>query len=94
MHILRIEHPVQDYNGWKKVFDSDPINREKSGVKRYTILKETDNPNFVMIDLEFETAKEAEEVSASLHKIWKEMKEKIMHDPRTKIVEVVERKEY
>ena len=25
MYILRIEHPVSDFNGWKKAFDSDPL---------------------------------------------------------------------
>ena len=27
MHILRIEHPVPDYDAWKEAFDSDPISR-------------------------------------------------------------------
>jgi hypothetical protein len=35
MHILRIEHPVPNYNAWKAAFDSDPIDREGSGVRRY-----------------------------------------------------------
>ena len=25
MHILRIEHPVPDFNAWKRAFDGDPI---------------------------------------------------------------------
>ena len=29
MHILRIEHPVPDYDAWKQAFDSDPIGRER-----------------------------------------------------------------
>ena len=31
MYILRIEHPVPDYDAWKAAFDSDPIGRERSG---------------------------------------------------------------
>jgi hypothetical protein len=27
MYILRIEHPVSDYDAWKAAFDSDPIGR-------------------------------------------------------------------
>ena len=27
VHILRIEHPVPDYDAWKEAFDSDPISR-------------------------------------------------------------------
>jgi hypothetical protein len=30
MHMLRIEHPVASYEGWKRAFDSDPVGREKS----------------------------------------------------------------
>ena len=39
MHILRIEHPVPDYDAWKEAFDSNPISREHSGVRRYRILR-------------------------------------------------------
>jgi len=38
MTILRIEHPIPDFDAWKKAFDSDPVGREKSGVRRYQIL--------------------------------------------------------
>jgi len=31
MYILRIEHPVPDYDGWKKAFDSDPVGEEVWG---------------------------------------------------------------
>jgi hypothetical protein len=54
MYILWIEHPVSDYDAWKAAFDSDPIGRECSGVRRYRILRATDDPNYVMIDLEFD----------------------------------------
>ena len=33
MFIVRIEHPMQDYGRWKAVFDSDPLGRQKSGVR-------------------------------------------------------------
>jgi hypothetical protein len=56
MYMLRIEHPVADYERWKQVFDSDPVGREKSGVRRYQILRPIDDPRYVMIDLEFDTA--------------------------------------
>lgn len=55
MYMLRIEHPVPNYEGWKQAFDSAPVGREKSGVRRYQILRPVDDPNFVMIDLEFDT---------------------------------------
>jgi hypothetical protein len=56
MYILRIEHPVPDYDAWKAAFDSDPIGRERSDVRRYRILRPTDDPNYVTVDLEFDSA--------------------------------------
>jgi hypothetical protein len=39
MVILRIEHRVSNYGGWKQAFDSDPVDRKGSGVRRYQILR-------------------------------------------------------
>lgn len=44
MYMLRIEHPVPNYEGWKQAFDSDPVGREKSGVRRYQILRLVTTP--------------------------------------------------
>lgn len=60
MILVRVEHEVADFNGWKKAFDSDPINRQKSGVKRYSIYQPTDNPKYVIIDLQFDNLQAAE----------------------------------
>lgn len=92
MHILRIEHPVPNYDTWKATFDSDPIGRERSGVRRYRIMRATDDPNYVMIDLEFDSASEAEAVHAALRDLWGRVD--VMQDPRARTVEVVESKEY
>jgi len=54
MTILRIERAVRNFDVWKKTFDSDPLGRKKLGVWCYRILRPTDNPNYVMIDLEFD----------------------------------------
>lgn len=92
MHILRIEHPVPSYDAWKAAFDSDPIDREGSGVRCYRILRAIDDPNYVMIDLEFDSASEAEAAHAALRDLWSRVD--VMHSPRARIVEVVESKEY
>lgn len=94
MPILRIEHPVPDFDGWKQAFDSDPVGRERSGVRRYRILRDMDNPNYVMIDLEFDSKAEAEALLAAMRGIWSRVQGQIMRDPQARIVEVVENKEY
>jgi hypothetical protein len=92
MHILRIEHPVPNFDAWKEAFDSDPIGRERSGVRRYRVLRPIDEPNYVMIDLEFDSASEAEAVHAALRELWGRVD--VMHSPQAQIVEAVEIKEY
>ena len=94
MYILRIEHPVPNFEGWKKAFDSDPVGREKSGVRRYQILRATDDANYVMIDLEFDTASQAEALLAAMRVVWGRVEGTIMMNPKARIVEVVETKEY
>ena len=94
MYMLRIEHPVPNYEGWKQAFDSDPVGREKSGVRRYQILRPIDNPNHVMIDLEFDTIDQAEALLAAMRVVWRRVEGTIMMNPQTKIVEAVETKTY
>jgi hypothetical protein len=94
MYILRIEHPVPDYDGWKKAFDSDPVNREKSGVRRYWILQPVDDAHYVMIDLEFDTISQAEALLAAMRLVWSRVQGTIMMNPQARIVEAMETKEY
>ncbi|MCG3210811.1 MAG: hypothetical protein FOGNACKC_04445 [Anaerolineae bacterium] len=94
MVILRIEHPVPDFDGWKQAFDSDPVGREKSGVRHYQILRAINDANYVMIDLEFDTVAQAEALLAAMRVIWGRVEGKIMMNPQARIVEVVETKSY
>jgi ribosomal protein L35AE/L33A len=94
MYVLRIEHPVPDFDGWKKAFDSDPAGRQKSGVRRYRIGRATDDRNHVMIDLEFDTLAEAEALLASMRAIWNRVAGTVIRNPQARIVEVVESRQY
>ena len=90
MPLLRIEHRVPDYEGWKQAFDSDPADRKGSGVKRFSIMRSIDDPQHVLIDLEFDTAGEAEALLASMRQIWNQIQGKVIFEPRATIVEIVE----
>jgi len=94
MHILRIEHPISDFNGWKKAFDSDPVGRRKLAVRRYRISRPIDDPKYVMIDLEFDTAEQAQTLLAAMRVVWGRVEGTIMVSPQARIVEAVETKEY
>jgi hypothetical protein len=94
MYLLRIEHPVPDFDGWKQAFDSDPVGREKAGVRRYRILRPIDDPHYVMIDLEFDTASQAEALLAALRGVWSRVEGTIIMNPQARIAEAVETREY
>lgn len=94
MYILRIEHAVPNFDGWKNAFDNDPVGRQKSGVRRYRVLRPIDNANYVMIDLEFDSAGEAEALLAAMRVVWGRVEGKVMTNPEARIVEEVETKEY
>ena len=90
MPLLRIEHRVADYEGWKQAFDGDPADRKGSGVKRYWIMRSIDDPQQVLIDLEFDTIGQAEALLASMRKIWNQVQGKVIFEPQAIIVEIVE----
>ncbi|HEX7102768.1 MAG TPA: hypothetical protein VF201_09000 [Nitrolancea sp.] len=90
MPILRIEHPVPNFDNWKAAFDSDPVGRKRLGVRRYRILRSIDEPNYVMIDLEFDTKGEAEALLSAMRAVWSRVQGSVMSDPQARIVEVVE----
>jgi hypothetical protein len=94
MYVLRIEHATPNYERWKQAFDSDPVGRQKSGVLRYRIMRPADDPNYVMIDLEFDTAGRAEALLAAMRAVWGRIEGTIMINPQSRIVETVEIREY
>ena len=97
MHVLQIEYPVPDYVAWKAAFDRDVLDREGSGVRRYRVLRPTDDPDYVAIDLEYENAGEAEAYLAALRRQFYSSRQASPASdggPKTRIVEVAEAKEY
>ena len=97
MHILRIEHQIRDFDSWKTAFDSDPVGRQRSGVRRHRVLRPVDDPNYVMIDLHFDSSSEAEAFLAALRRdVWRSRRAApaLIGSPQARIVEAVESKEY
>lgn len=83
---LQIEHKVPNFDGWKRAFESDPINRKKAGVCHYKIFRPCDDPNYVIIDLEFDNLKEAEDTLSALRNLWTKVEGKVMTNPETRIL--------
>jgi hypothetical protein len=59
MNTLRIEHPVTDYGVWKQAFDRFADLRASAGVRGHLVRRPVDDPAYVVIDLDFDTAEEA-----------------------------------
>jgi hypothetical protein len=86
--ILRIEHPVADFDRWRRAFDSDPAGRESGGVRRYRIMRGSEDQNLVMIDLEFDSPEPAQEFLARLRALWARVD--FVADPQGRVVELVD----
>lgn len=94
MTILQIEHPIFDYDIWKKVFDSDPTKRMESGMRSYRILRPLDDRRYVIIDCVFDTPVEAEGFLAKMRDSWKRAVGQVIDNPRARISVVAEAKQY
>ena len=93
MPIVRIEHAVPSFERWKQAFESDPADRKGSGVRRYTVFQLRDDPNYVMIDLEFDTMREADAFVETIQRIWAGPAKSVMQNPTARIANVVESRE-
>jgi hypothetical protein len=71
MATLRIEHGIRDYETWQRAFDSFAAARANAGVRGFAIHQPVDDPKYLMLDLEFDTTRLAEEFAHFLHeRVW------------------------
>ncbi|HEU4784661.1 MAG TPA: hypothetical protein VFS83_15065 [Ktedonobacterales bacterium] len=91
MVVLQIEHAlIVNFDGWKQAFDSDPIGRQRMGVRRYRIMRPVNDPNFAIIELEFDTAPQAEALLAAMREVWGRVRGTLIQSPQARITEIVE----
>jgi hypothetical protein len=95
MIVLRIEHPVSDFAAWKHTFDSYADRRLAGGVRHYQVLRLADDPNFVLIDLSFDSHTAAEAFLAFLRGIWQSAaaRQVLRAAPQARIAEMAESKQ-
>jgi hypothetical protein len=71
MATLRIEHAIHDYESWQQAFDSFATARTNAGVRSFAIRQPMNDPKYLMLDLEFATAGQAEAFASFLHEhVW------------------------
>ena len=60
MTTLRIEHAITDYQLWRKAFDGFAEARAQAGVRSFAIRLPVDDPQYLMLDLEFDSPGQAQ----------------------------------
>jgi ribosomal protein L35AE/L33A len=90
MSILHSEQKVPDFAAWKRMFDSDPAQRKQNGVRSYRISRSVDDPNYVVVDLEFDSTGEAQAFLTRLKSVWQSPQAKEAMGPSTPQVEIIE----
>ena len=94
MYVLNYWHSVPDYAEWKKVFDSDPLGREASGIRRYSIERPVDDQHTVIGHLEFDGLAEAETFAGRLQEVWKGLGGQVVSNAGHRITEVLEQQQF
>jgi len=65
MALLTVQHPVQDYQAWREVYDSLGDMQRAAGVTGESVHQLADAPNTVLVLHTFATAAEAEDFLAN-----------------------------
>ena len=94
MHVLRVEHISADYENWKAMFDSDPVDRKGKGVRRHQVMRAEDDPKFVCIELTFDTAEQAHTLLDAMGEVWKKVDGTVIFEPKARVFEVAEDRTY
>lgn len=94
MYVLNYWHNVSDYAEWKRIYDSDPLGREASGVRRVSIERPVDDESTVIGELEFDSLGEAETFAGRLQAVWTSSASQIVSNAGSRITEVLEQQYY
>ena len=92
MPTLHIEHAVNDFDVWRVAFGRFADVRARSGVLAHRIHRPVDDPRYVVIDLDFGTAEEAQRFLTFLRdQVWVSTASApaLVGSPQTRILEPV-----
>ena len=88
---LRIEHAIHDYDQWKAAFDNFAQVRANAGVRGHAIRRPVEDPHYLMLDLEFDTADAAGKFAQFLEQqVWSspDSAPALAGVPRTRLLEL------
>jgi len=58
--ILHIQHRITDFETWASAFNRFAEARRNAGVRAHRVMRPVDDPAYVVIELDFDTAEAAE----------------------------------
>ena len=90
MPILHIEHAISDFEVWQQAFKRFDGVRQQAGVRRHHVRRPIDDPQYVVIDLDFDTVEQAEGFRSFLHEnVWSSSagSPALVGSPETKILQ-------
>lgn len=90
MPTLHIQHAINDFDTWSLAFGRFADAREHAGVRAHRVQRPIDDPNYVVIDLDFDSADEAESFLRFLEtRVWSntESSPALAGSPETMILE-------
>ena len=90
MTTLHIEHAISDFGTWSAAFARVAEARANFGVRAHRVQQPVDDPNYVVVDLDFDTADEASRFLGFLRaKVWSSASNApaLVGPPQTKILQ-------
>ena len=72
MPYILVRHKVEDYAKWKPIYDEDGVVRKAEGSKGSQLFRNADNPNEVIVLLEWDDLGKAKQFAQSprLREVW------------------------
>lgn len=92
MTTLHIEHPITDFDTWNAAFRRFDDARRGAGVRASRVLRPVGDPQYVVVDLDFDTAEQAQSFLQFLTtRVWAvpESSPALAGTPRTAVLELV-----
>lgn len=93
MPTLHIQHAISDFDTWASAFNRFAEARSHAGVRAQRVRRPVDDPNYVVIDLEFDSTDEAVAFRRFLDaKVWAvhENAPALVGSPETMVLDTVE----
>ncbi|MBW8751518.1 MAG: hypothetical protein JF565_08840 [Propionibacteriales bacterium] len=95
MATLHIENTVKDFDEWKAVFDKFDRFRAEKGMRAYRMSRRVDDPNSVVVDLDFDSVEAATAFRGALEQIWQtpQSKEQLVSHGTPRLYDLVEQRQ-